>query len=89
MLPPPPLKEVGSDSVTREQKRKQEGEGFVGEGSGKNNDCNFTEYLNDSDMEADGEQSDEDGSQEGKVRKKGKGMVDKGKKDEGQDKGMQ
>ena len=70
--------------MTRGQKRKQEEEGFVGEGSGKNNDFNFTKYLNDSDMEADGEQSDEDGSEEGEVRKKGKGMVEEGKKDEGQ-----
>ena len=55
MLPPLPLVEVGSNAVTRGQKRKEEEEGFVGEGSGKNNDFNFTEYLNDSDMEADGE----------------------------------
>ena len=77
-LPPPPPEEVGSDAVTRGQKRKQEEEGFVAEGSGKKNDFNFTEYLNDSDMEADGEQSDEDGSEEGEVRKKGKGKVDEG-----------
>ena len=38
-------------------------------------------------MEADGEQSDEDGSKEGEVRKKGKGMVDEGKLDEGQKQG--
>ena len=48
--------------MTRGQKCKQEEEVFVGEGSGKNNDINFTEYLNDSDMEADGEQMDEDES---------------------------
>ena len=40
-------------------------------------------------MEADGEQSDEDGSKEGEVRKKGKGMVEEGKKDEGQGKGIE
>ena len=34
-------------------------------------------------MEADGEQSDEDGSEKGEVRKKGKGMVDKGKQNKG------
>ena len=56
------------------------------EGTGKNNDLNFTEYLNDSDMEADGEHLDEDGSEEGEFRKKGKGMVDEGKKDEVQGK---
>ena len=75
-LPPPPPEEVGITAVTRGQKRKQEEKGLVGEGSGKNNDFNFTKYLNDSDMEADGEQSDEDGSEEGEVRKKGKGMVE-------------
>ena len=55
VLPPPPPEEVGSDAVSRRQKRKQEEEGFVGEGSGKDNGFNFTDYLNDSDMEADGE----------------------------------
>ena len=40
-------------------------------------------------MEGDGEQSDEDGSKEGEVRKKGKGMVDEGKKDEGLGKGTE
>ena len=88
-LPPPPPKEVGSDTVTRGKKRKQEEEGFVGEGSGKNNDFNYTDYLNDLDMEADREQSDEDGSEEGEVRKKGKGKVEEGKKDKGQGKGME
>ena len=34
-------------------------------------------------MEADREQSDEDESEEGEVRKKGKGMVEEGKKDKG------
>ena len=85
-LPPPPLEEVGSDAVTTGQKHKKEEEGFVGEGSSKNNDCNFTDYVNDLDMEADGEQSDEEGSEEGEVRKKGKGMVEEGKKNEGQNK---
>ena len=84
-LPPPPPKIVGSDAVTRGQKRKKEEEGFVGEGSGKNNEFNFTDYLNDSDMEADGEQSDEDGSEEGEVRKQGKGMVDEGQKQGGKE----
>ena len=84
-LPPPPPEEVCSDAVTRGQKRKKEEEGFVGEGSGKNNDFNFTDYLNDSDMGADREQSDEDGSEEGEVRKKGKGMVDEGQKQGGQE----
>ena len=88
-LLPPPLEEVDSDAVTRGQKRKKEEEGFVGEGSGKNNNFDFTDYLNDSDMEADGEQSDEDGSEEGEVRKKGKGMVEEGKKDEEQGKGTE
>ena len=74
-----------SDAVTRGQKHKQEEEGFVGEGSGKNNDINFTEYLNNSDMEADGEQSNEDGSEEGEVRKKGKKKVDKGQKHGGKE----
>ena len=69
--------------MTRGQKRKKEEEGFVGEGSGKNNNFNFTDYLNDSDMEADGEQSDEDGSEEREVRKKGKEMVDEGQKQDG------
>ena len=46
-LQPPPPEEVGSDAVTRGQKRKKEEEGFVGEGSGKNNNFNFTKYLND------------------------------------------
>ena len=82
--PAAPPEEVGSDAEIRGHKRKQEEERFVGEGSGKNNDFNFTEYLNDSDMEADGEQLDDDGSEEGEVRKKGKGMVKAGKKDEGQ-----
>ena len=36
-------------------------------------------------METDGEQSDEDGSQEGEVRKKGKGMVDEGQKQGGKE----
>ena len=63
----------------------QEEEGIVGEGSGKNNNFNFTEYLNDSDMEVDGEQSEEDGSEEGEVRKKGKGMVDEGQKQGGKE----
>ena len=88
-LPPPPSEEVGSDAVTREQKRRQKEEGFVGEGSGTNNDFNFTEYLNDSEMEANREQSDEEGSEDGEVRKKGKGMVDDGKQDEGQGKGAE
>ena len=66
--------------MTRGQKRKQDEEGFVGEGSGKINDFNFAEYLNDSDMEADGEQSDEEGSEEGEVRRKGKRKVDEGQK---------
>ena len=47
--------------MTRGQKRKQEEEVFVGEGS--------------------------DGSEEGEVRKKGKGMVEEGNKDKGQKKG--
>ena len=57
-LPPPPPEEVGSNAVTRGQKRKQEEEGFVGKGS--------------------------DGSEEGEVWKKGKGMVEEGNKDKGQ-----
>ena len=36
-------------------------------------------------MEADGQQSDEDGSEEGEVRKKGKRKVDEGQKQEGKE----
>ena len=64
VLPLLPPEEIGTNAVTRGQKHKQEEGGFVGEGSGKNNDFNFTKYLNNSDIEADGEQSDEDGSEE-------------------------
>ena len=88
-LPPPSPEEASTDAVTRGQKRKQEEEGIVREGSGKNDDFNFTEYLNDLDMEADGEQSDEDRSEEGEVRKKGKVMAEEGKEDKGQGKGME
>ena len=84
-LPPPPPERVSRDAVTRGQKRKKEKEGIVGEGSGKNNNFSFTNYLNDSDMEADGEQEGSDGSEEGEVRKKGKGMVDEGQKQEGKE----
>ena len=93
-LPPPLQEEVGSDAVTRGQKRKEEEEGIVGKGSGKNNDFNFTEYLHDSDMEADREQLDEDGSEEEEIRRKDKRKVDEGQKqggkeDEGQGKGKE
>ena len=40
-------------------------------------------------MEADGEQSDEEGSKEGEVRMKGKAMVEEGKKEKGQGKGTE
>ena len=79
-LPLPPPEEVGSNAVTRGQKCKQEEEGIVGEGRGKNNGFNFTKYLNNSEMEADREQLDEDGSEEGEVRKKGKRKVDESQK---------
>ena len=83
MLPPPPPEEIGSDAVTRGQKCKQEEEGFVGEGSGKNNNFNFTDYLNDSDMEADGEQWNyEEGSEEGEVGRKARGRWMKGRSKE-------
>ena len=59
----------------------QEEEGFVGEGSGKINDFNVTKYLNDSDREADREQSDEE-SKEGEIRKNGKRKVNEGQKEE-------
>ena len=60
MLPPSPPEKLGCDVLTRGQQHKQEEEGFVAEGSGKNKNFNFTEYLNNSDMEADGEQLDEE-----------------------------
>ena len=49
---------VTSQAVTRGQKRKQEEEGLVVEGSGKNKNHDYINLLSDSDMEADGELSD-------------------------------
>ena len=84
-----PQEEINSQTVIRGQKQMQVEEGFVGKGSGKNKNLNYVNLLNDSDMEADGEQLDEDESEKGEVRKKGKGMVDEGKKVEGQGKGIE
>ena len=86
-VPPTSPEEVTSQAVTRGQKRKQEVERFVGEGSGKNITLDYVNLLNDLDMAANREQSDEEGSEEGEVRKKdkGKGKVDEGK--EGQKQG--
>ena len=68
---------VESQAVTSDQKRKQEEEGFVGEGSGKNKNLNYVNLLSDSDMEADGELSDYE-------KFVNSGSKDKGKrKDEG------
>ena len=56
-VPPTPQEEVNSQVVTRGQKRKQEEERFVGDGSGKNKNLDYVNLLSYSDMKADGELS--------------------------------
>ena len=50
VIPPTLQEEVNSHAVTRGQKRKQEEERFVGEGSGKNKNLDYVNLLSDSDM---------------------------------------
>ena len=83
-VPPTTQEEVTSQAVTRGQKRNQEEERFVGEGSGKDENLDYVNLQSDSDMEADGELSDYE-----KFVDSGTSMNDKGKRkvDEGQKQG--
>ena len=82
-LPPTSQEEVTSQAVTRGQKRKQEEEGFVGEGSGKNKNLDYVNLLSDSDMEADGELLDYEEFVDRGMKDKGKRKVDEGQKQGG------
>ena len=88
-IPPISHEEVNSHAVTRGQKRKQEEEGFVGEGSGKNKNLEYVNLLSDSDMEADRELSDYEEFVDSGTKDKGKSKVDEGQKQEGTENGKE